>query len=381
MKRPQFPKARLLFGGMAASVIALVGAVVLSGSIAGRANAQAAIDPCGVSPPDGARSGTSLGDQLWGTSGDDVLYGLGGEDVLKGLGGNDTICGGGGNDAISGGPGNDVMGGGDGNDLIVGASENDTIYGGTNGPGIADALFGGTGNDTIIGTDDNGSGSAPDYINGGAGTDSIQAGANPTDEWWADSQPNSDLVGDHACPKHFGEEIPSARVGVWQPSRLVIQANDCVTATGVVSDLNDNGDGSGDGDRTFSLTTSGGTEYHVEFMPRDKPFFPGSGLDNGDTVKLRGLHVLDTNHPPGCTTNCEDEVHPVYWIYFVSGGGNASKCKTSATRCVSGPMHAGTQNLRPNNILTPPGQPGHRYCWNENGGFCDPWNPAGEPFN
>lgn len=152
---------------------------------------------------DGANAYTNI---FEGGAGNDYIDGAGGDDVLSGGVGNDTILGGTGNDQINGGAGADTIEGGAGNDTIIygagdaatgvgdtvyggdgddyiddeygviydnyddyvdGGAGNDTIYTG----GGDDTILGGSGNDTLHGEDGN------DTIYGGTGSDTIYAGA------------------------------------------------------------------------------------------------------------------------------------------------------------------------------------------------------------
>jgi Ca2+-binding RTX toxin-like protein len=345
--------------------IALAAAILFAASTA---TGAPAVDPCTQPPPPGSTDGATEGsDQILGTDGNDVIYGLGGNDDIKGGLGNDVICGGSGNDGLNAGKGQDTVGGGDGYDLIMGGDDADTIYGGANPSTIGDGLFGGNGNDTLVGNDDNGLGGAADYMIGGSGTDILQPGTNPTDQSYQDTQPNSEFDGDNECPS-----TSSAEIGVYgAPGRLdVTSPGPCLTLQGEVTadPLFAN-----DGDKTFNMTV-GGITYHVEFMPRDVPYFPGNGLDGGDTVRLRGLHVIDCHDDP---STCKHEIHPVYTFTFISGVPDSNPCRFPKV-CISGPKYGGSPNsIRPG----APGAGNFRFCWNEVGLACSPWDPNGEAFH
>ncbi len=137
-------------------------------------------------------------DTLRGDQGDDSLDGGLGNDVLNAGEGDDTLIGGEGNDTLNAGPGDDVVDAGTGNDSITTGDGNDLVFGGdgddyintrgTEGnalpdlgyPGLfpadgdpandLDTVYGGAGDDTILTGDD------ADYIDGGSGNDSIDAG-------------------------------------------------------------------------------------------------------------------------------------------------------------------------------------------------------------
>jgi Ca2+-binding RTX toxin-like protein len=129
---------------------------------------------------DGADSlnGDADSDFLYGDNGADIVIGGAGRDYLYGGAGNDTLDGGIGDDNISGDAGDDVLIGGDGNDYIGAQyfssfqTGNDAFFGGAGN----DTLAGGTGNDTLSGDDGNDLFLASlgiDYVNGGAGADTI----------------------------------------------------------------------------------------------------------------------------------------------------------------------------------------------------------------
>jgi Ca2+-binding RTX toxin-like protein len=128
-----------------------------------------------------------------GTEGDDVIITGNGNDTVDGKGGNDRICtrggddharGGAGNDRLNSGNGNDNTGGQSGNDIVQSTGGNDDVQGGDG----MDHVTGGEGNDTLNGGNDAdavegeggndlvaGNAGAPDYCDGGTGTDSTPA--------------------------------------------------------------------------------------------------------------------------------------------------------------------------------------------------------------
>jgi Ca2+-binding RTX toxin-like protein len=164
-------------------------------------------------------NGTAGNDYLDGGDGNDRIFGQAGDDVLLGGTGNDTIYGGpgadyidgglgadvlyadndayssdaspnilkggGGADTLYGGRGNDTLDGGEGDDTIVAQDGgNDLIYGGGGADfirswdGGSDTVYGGSGDDVIDVTDVITGWIEvillPDYIDGGAGNDSIK---------------------------------------------------------------------------------------------------------------------------------------------------------------------------------------------------------------
>jgi Ca2+-binding RTX toxin-like protein len=170
--------------------------------------------------PEGRFAGSGFGgdqDSILAGPGDDVVYAQSGWDYVNGGSGNDLILGGLGDDFLQGGTGTDRIYGGDGNDvlqgefsaaipagytflnhLIVDAETNnpiDTTYGTDVGDSSVDnaadyldggagndSLFGGGGADTLIGGDGN------DRLDGGAGTDRLEGGlGNDTYVLGADS--------------------------------------------------------------------------------------------------------------------------------------------------------------------------------------------------
>ncbi|WHO75256.1 cadherin domain-containing protein [Rhizobium sp. BT03] len=119
-----------------------------------------------------------------GSGGDNTIATGAGNDNINGGDGADTLSGGAGNDLIQGGVGNDTLNGGDGNDMLWGDIGNDVIRGGTGNDTISDddrfsftpAVFNidaGDGDDAI--TVDTFSSLNSGTIDGGAGTDTLQA--------------------------------------------------------------------------------------------------------------------------------------------------------------------------------------------------------------
>jgi Ca2+-binding RTX toxin-like protein len=92
-------------------------------------------------------------------AGNDALVGSDAAEYLRGGAGNDTMLGMGNGDVLDGGAGGDVLYGNDGNDRIYGAPGADRVYGGAD-----DDTF------VVFGAD-----SLSDLIDGGAGTDTIEA--------------------------------------------------------------------------------------------------------------------------------------------------------------------------------------------------------------
>ena len=112
-----------------------------------------------------AIAGTARADILVGTQDDDVMFGLGGNDRLDGGAGNDLLYGGAGSDTLSGGPGFDMLYGDAGNDTL---SLQDSNFGGS--------AYGGEGADVLIGSD-----TTRSTLDGGAGNDTLRAGAAGAD--------------------------------------------------------------------------------------------------------------------------------------------------------------------------------------------------------
>ncbi len=103
-------------------------------------------------------TGGAGADSILGGTGADLIYGGDGADTLRGGAGADTLTGGAGADSILGGTGADLIYGGDGADNISGNEGNNSIYGGD-------------GADTIT---LNNSGSADEFIDAGAGADTLR---------------------------------------------------------------------------------------------------------------------------------------------------------------------------------------------------------------
>jgi Ca2+-binding RTX toxin-like protein len=121
------------------------------------------------------------GDSIEGGGGDDVIHGFGGADNLYGYGGDDTLYGGDGDDYLLGMGGEDVIHGGDGNDYIDGGyvggvDAYDRLYGGAGDDSISaganDDAFGGDGNDRVDATEER-SGFGSSTLHGGNGDDRI----------------------------------------------------------------------------------------------------------------------------------------------------------------------------------------------------------------
>tara|TARA_R110002049_G_scaffold10127_1_gene50109 strand:- start:67662 stop:70604 length:2943 start_codon:yes stop_codon:yes gene_type:complete len=144
-------------------------------------------------------------DTVLAGEGDDIIEAGAGDDSVEGGAGSDTVMGGAGDDVINTGNGDlapdqgypesdsdplgfdpdsdpendrDYVDGGAGNDTITTGDDRDTIYGGAGddviNAGIDDDIVdGGTGNDRIVGGEGN------DLLIGGAGNDTIYAGNDP----------------------------------------------------------------------------------------------------------------------------------------------------------------------------------------------------------
>ncbi len=102
----------------------------------------------------------------------DTINGTGGRDSIAGLAGNDVITSGSGNDTVRGGPGDDTIWG-QGNDAADPGKVVVTSDGRTLTINVTDILFGEDGNDSILGEGPNSSNEGPDFIDGGAGDDSL----------------------------------------------------------------------------------------------------------------------------------------------------------------------------------------------------------------
>lgn len=140
-------------------------------------------------------TGGAASDRLSGFAGDDVLFGGGGADTLDGGMGGDSLSGGAGDDVIAGGLNVDFVTyadapsavraditalratGGGGNDTLTGVETlygsafNDTLIGNF----LANGIVGGAGDDVIEPH------SGSDYLDGGAGTDTLVLAGSVTD--------------------------------------------------------------------------------------------------------------------------------------------------------------------------------------------------------
>jgi Ca2+-binding RTX toxin-like protein len=117
------------------------------------------------------------GGQIYSGAGDDIVHGGDGNDRIDYGTGADTVYGGAGDDQIDDAPGEIVST--DANYLDGGAG-NDTIWAG----GGDDTLIGGTGDDTLSGEGDNDTlegGAGDDWIDGGSGSDTVVYAGNRSD--------------------------------------------------------------------------------------------------------------------------------------------------------------------------------------------------------
>jgi Ca2+-binding RTX toxin-like protein len=93
-----------------------------------------------------SRTGTTLGEDLFGGLGNDTLAGDDGNDRLFGEQGADALRGDAGEDTLYGGTGGDSLAGGDAADALYGDAGADTLAGGEG----SDALMGGAGTDVFV---------------------------------------------------------------------------------------------------------------------------------------------------------------------------------------------------------------------------------------
>lgn len=119
--------------------------------------------------------GSESRDLLEGAQGDDQANGYGGDDTLMGGEGDDVLWGGAGADVVLGGAGDDVLGGNDGDDLIRGGDGADILSGffgndTLEGDDGADHLIGGAGDDLLLG------GAGDDTLEGNDGADTLVGG-------------------------------------------------------------------------------------------------------------------------------------------------------------------------------------------------------------
>lgn len=114
--------------------------------------------------------GTSVQDSLTGGVGDDTALGLDGDDVILGGAGNDHLKGHEAADRLLGEAGNDSLDGGIGADTLNGGDGDDTITGGPGDSDLRDVVYGGAGNDSVN------AGAGNDLVYGQAGNDTIAGG-------------------------------------------------------------------------------------------------------------------------------------------------------------------------------------------------------------
>lgn len=157
-----------------ASIMCLVGSVLLSQPLGAGTNASLQTWTCGGLAA--TIVGTPASETLRGTSGVDVIVAREGNDLILALGGDDIVCAG---------KGHDTVFGGGGFDILFGAQGNDSLYS-SNGASAADRadtrgarMFGGAGDDVIYGSnkwDRMQGGPGKDQLNGYEGRDWLRAG-------------------------------------------------------------------------------------------------------------------------------------------------------------------------------------------------------------
>ncbi|MEM7663982.1 MAG: calcium-binding protein [Pseudomonadota bacterium] len=122
--------------------------------------------------------GTEGDDAVYASSSDNLISALGGDDTILAYGGNDVVYGGAGDDDILATTGNNVLYGGDGEDAVFGGDDGDFIFGGVGsdflvGQDGLDSIFGGGGDDSIHASGGGLFDYSANYIEAGAGNDSV----------------------------------------------------------------------------------------------------------------------------------------------------------------------------------------------------------------
>lgn len=300
-------------------------------------------------------------DLLDGGADDDTILGGGGDDTIFGGSGNDTITDSDGSDTVEGGDGDDVIDtsgsdpqpdlgypglypadtdpnddidyvdGGAGNDTITTGDDADTIFGGTGDDTIdggldADTIDGGDGNDTIIG------GEGSDIIDGGAGDDLIYAGLDP-------SYPDALNIPDDGSGPFGPDLVPNNGMDVvhgGDGNDTIFGADDDDTLYGDAGDdtidggIDDDTIFGGTGDDTLtggqgSDTISGGAGRDTILGGDDGDVVDGGTTgDDFDTLDLTG------NGPfriVGETTDADGD-STSGTVEFLDGGGNVTGSMT-----------------------------------------------------
>jgi Ca2+-binding RTX toxin-like protein len=276
---------------------------------------------------DSVMNGTAGNDSMTGTAGNDSMNGLAGNDTLRGLGGDDTLDGGSGVDSLDGGLGNDtyVVTAGDvivadpgGIDTVVtpvswnisnASIENITMTGtsnvsvegnnlanriiGNDAPNYinaragADTLIGNGGNDTFNMSMGGTTSFGEDWIEGGAGIDTVEFATN------ARSGLNADLAGGRVIG---GETGGTGRIFILDIERFIAgDFNDVVTGNDVANYIDaragDDAVNGGAGNDTLvggtgndRLAGGTGVDSMTGGLGTDSFVFAESGTANADRI-------------------------------------------------------------------------------------------------
>jgi Ca2+-binding RTX toxin-like protein len=176
-----------------------------------------------------------------GTGGVDVLHGTSSEDIMYGLGGGDTMFGHQSNDLIFGGAGNDIVHGGTGSDAMFGEGDNDTFH-------LGEALVGDV-----------------DYVNGGAGTDTVQMSVGAKfrlDLAGAAAVRNLIVADGFTAPTGHGVSI-EMDVG-----KAFVQATETIKAANAANELHIG--------KAADIVASGAKSFDFTAGTNDKAYFDGS---------------------------------------------------------------------------------------------------------
>ncbi len=277
--------------------------------------------------PDGIPFPSVNNDTINGTAGNDSIAGLAGNDVITAGSGNDSVRGGVGNDTIWG-QGNsaadpnklvtssdgrtltitvtDILYGDEGNDSILGDGPNssnegpDFIDGGAGddslfGNGGSDTIFGGAGNDSIQGNAD------PDLLYGGAGNDTINGGPFDTSNDTIFGEDGNDvLFGDGGNDSIYGGAGNDSILGEDGDDTLLGEAGNDTIYGGAGRDSILGGDGddtlNGEGDND---TIRGGSGNDSLFGDQSNDLLEGGpgndSIDGGTENQLSAVTGLPTN--------------------------------------------------------------------------------------
>ncbi|NJC37534.1 Ca2+-binding RTX toxin-like protein [Xanthomonas arboricola] len=230
-------------------------------------------------------------DSINGAEGNDNIDGGDDNDLLAGMGGNDSINGGAGDDRIAGGKGEDVLSGGAGADQILGGLGRDVISGGEGNDnmwgdnaldehstvGEGDYIDGGAGDDTIAGE------AGDDILDGGTGDDTLSGGVGDDVLLGRDGNDSiSGGAGNDVLTGHAGKDILQGDAG---NDSLSGGEDDDSLSGGDGNDALDGGDGNDNmaGDAGDDRLDGGKGNDHLSGGIGNDQLFGGEGADTLDS--------------------------------------------------------------------------------------------------